>query len=353
MQISNRFVLAYSVFVLAGMGSSALAQETPFPLMPNVAMEPNGTLHFKDRTIPMPTLMSDEAKARYVQIITRFFSLKPGSREEMMQLMRQSAGAGAGMARGRDEVLKIYPSDAQDTEMGGVKVSIFTPKDIPARNKNRVVMMFNSVPTGIALASVGKMKVITVQYMPTQPQGTNQIIAVYKELLKIHKPSQIAMVGLSGGCQFAANTAVWLPAAKLPFPGALGLLTCAGGAAPGDTRVTMNGLDAQLSDYSFQGATRTSRTERPKSQPGEPPREILDVTTFPKGWPPSYLLSGTRDMCLSETVILHRRLKNAGVTTELNIWEGMWHGFTIDPELPETREAVADVAKFLDRYLRT
>jgi len=347
MKIGKRILMGSTVLALASMASSATPQATPFPLMPNVSMEPDGTLHFKDRVIPMPTLMSSEAKARYVQILTRFFALKPGNREEMMRLMQQSAGAGAGVTPGNEAALKIYPSARQDVEMGGVKVSVFTPKDISARNRNRAAMMFNSVPTGIALASVGKIKVITV------PTGTNQIIAVYRELLKTHKPSQIAWVGLSGGCQAAANTAVWLPHEKLPFPGALGLLTCAGGGAPGDTRVTFNGLDAQLSDYSFQGATRTPRAERPKSQPGEPPREILDVTTFPKGWPPSYLLAGTRDMCLSQTVVLHRRLKHAGAVTELNIWEGMWHGFTIDPQLPETREAAADIAAFLDKHLTT
>jgi acetyl esterase/lipase len=88
-------------------------------------------------------------------------------------------------------------------------------------------------------------------------------------------------------------------------------------------------------------------------KPGDPPREILDVATIPKGFPPSYLLSGTRDLCLSETVLLHRKLKHAGVTTDLNIWEGMWHGFNFETQLPETRESAADLASFLDQHMGT
>jgi acetyl esterase/lipase len=41
------------------------------------------------------------------------------------------------------------------------------------------------------------------------------------------------------------------------------------------------------------------------------------------------------------TVLFHRKLRNAGVVANLNIWEGMWHGFNFEPELPETREAAA------------
>jgi monoterpene epsilon-lactone hydrolase len=260
MNITSRLVLASCVFALGCIGATARAQ-TPFPLMPSVAADPDGTLHFNERTLPQPAMTSAEAKARYVEIINRSLALKPASREENARNFMQ--GAGAGLAAIRDAVLKVYPSvEMQETQMSGVKVAIYTPKDMPARSRNRVVMMFNSDPTGVSLAAISKMRVIGVQYVPTVPKGNADIVAVYRELLKSHKPSQIAMVGLSGGCQFAANTAMWLPEQKLPFPGALGLLTCAGGSFPGDSRNTLNGLDVQLSDYTMFGAMRAARWRR-------------------------------------------------------------------------------------------
>jgi len=319
--------------------------------MPSVSVEADGTVHFTDRAIPLPPLMSSEAKAKYIEIINRSLVLK-GAREDLARGMMQNAAAGLNAAT--VAALKVFPSAREDAEIGGVGVTIFTPSGIPQRNRNRVVMMFNSDPTGVGLAAIAKMKVIAVHYTPTQPRGSNEIAAVYRELLKTHKPSQIAMVGLSGGCQYAANTAMWLPTQKLPFPGALGLLTCAGGAAPGDTRNTLDGLDPQLSSYTAFAAMRARGGfggQRSAPKPGEPLSEVLDTPAVPKGFPPSYLLSGTRDMCLSETVVLHRKLKHAGVATELNVFEGMWHGFNMEPELPETREAAADLASFLDRHM--
>jgi monoterpene epsilon-lactone hydrolase len=348
MSFTKRVILGCCTLALANMGTAVCA-ETPFSLMPSASADPDGTLHFKDRTFPMPALMSPEAKAKYVTLLNRSLAIKPGSREEMARNFAQNAGGG--LKAINDAVLKVYPSDVQDAEIGGVKVTTFTPKDISARNRNRIIMMFNSDPTGVSLAAIAKMKVIAVHYAPTHPRGNADIVAVYRELLKSHKPSQIAMVGLSGGCQFAANTAMWLPEQKLPFPGAMGLLTCAGGAAPGDARNTLNGLDVQLSDYTIFGSTRPAYQAPAPVKPGEPQREVLETPVIPKGFPASYLLSGTRDMCLSETVLLHRKLKHAGVVTELNIFEGMWHGFNMEPELPETRDAAEDLAAFLDRHM--
>src|SRR5436190_22878907 len=97
--ISRKSLAACCAIGLGGIAAAALAQ-TAFPLMPSVAMDPNGTLHFKDRALPLPDRMSAEAKAKYVEIANRQLALKPMSREEMgRQFM---GGAGAGLAAARD-----------------------------------------------------------------------------------------------------------------------------------------------------------------------------------------------------------------------------------------------------------
>jgi len=353
--INRKMMLACCTIAVVGMAAAAAFAQTAFPLAPSIAMEKDGTLLLKERKLPMPAMMSAEAKAKYLEIANRSLALKPMSREEIgRQFM---AGAGAGIAAARDAVRKVYPVGLEETKIGGVGVEIYTPGTIAPRNRKRVLMMFNSDPTGVILAAIGRIKVIAVHYNPTTPQGNQQIVAVYRELLKSHKPGQIGWVGLSGGCQYGGNTAMWLPSQKLPLPGAIGLLTCAGGGSPGDSRNTLNGLDVQLSDYTTFAAMRTRipggaapATAAAPAPSGNPQSEILN-NAVPKGFPPSYVLTGTRDMCLSESVLLHRKLRNAGVITDLNIWEGMWHGFNMEPGLPEAREAAADLAAFLDRHL--
>jgi acetyl esterase/lipase len=56
-------------------------------------------------------------------------------------------------------------------------------------------------------------------------------------------------------------------------------------------------------------------------------------------------------MCLSEIVLMHRNLHRAGVQAELHVFEGMWHGFQDDTDVPESREALTDLAQFMTAHL--
>jgi acetyl esterase/lipase len=56
-------------------------------------------------------------------------------------------------------------------------------------------------------------------------------------------------------------------------------------------------------------------------------------------------------MALSAVLRSDDMLTQAGVTTELHVWEGMWHSFFSGPELPESKAAYAVMARFFDRRL--
>jgi monoterpene epsilon-lactone hydrolase len=68
-------------------------------------------------------------------------------------------------------------------------------------------------------------------------------------------------------------------------------------------------------------------------------------------FPPSLITSGTRDLFLSNCVRLYWKLRRAGAQTELLVWEGMWHAFLGDPELPEAKECRDEIAAFLWKAL--
>ena len=70
-------------------------------------------------------------------------------------------------------------------------------------------------------------------------------------------------------------------------------------------------------------------------------------------FPPTYLVSGTRDLFLSNTVRAHRKLRNAGVIAHLNVYEGISHGqwgFVFDS--PENIQVHTELGEFLDKYLK-
>ena len=68
-------------------------------------------------------------------------------------------------------------------------------------------------------------------------------------------------------------------------------------------------------------------------------------------FPPTLLISGTRDVALSNTLVTNEIFSKAGVPSELHVWEGMWHSFFSDPELPESKAAYQVMARFFDRHL--
>ena len=69
------------------------------------------------------------------------------------------------------------------------------------------------------------------------------------------------------------------------------------------------------------------------------------------GMPPSLLVSGTRDMLLSDTAIFHRALLRAGDDAQLIVFEAMPHAFWYHFDFPETTEALELMAKFFDQKL--
>src|SRR5690349_780082 len=71
-------------------------------------------------------------------------------------------------------------------------------------------------------------------------------------------------------------------------------------------------------------------------------------------FPPTLIITSTRDIALSPAVYTHTQLVKLGVDAQLHVWEAMVHGFFgIHPELPESREAWDVIVKFFDSRLGT
>ena len=71
----TRRVFACATLAVVCVAVAALAQ-TPFPLVPTMSADPDGTLHWSTRTIPLPALASAEARKRYIEILNRHLAVK-------------------------------------------------------------------------------------------------------------------------------------------------------------------------------------------------------------------------------------------------------------------------------------
>ena len=136
----------------------------------------------------------------------------------------------------------------------------------------------------------------------------------------------------------------------IPVPGALFAGTpWADLTKTGDSYFTNEGVDYVLVTYDglLAGAAKLYAGDHAMTDP-----LISPVYGDFKGFPPTYLVSGTRDMFLSNTVRVHRKLRTAGVVASLNVYEGFSHGEylkTIDP--PESEQVFAELSAFILEYL--
>ena len=81
---------------------------------------------------------------------------------------------------------------------------------------------------------------------------------------------------------------------------------------------------------------------------------LVAPVAFPdvlSSFPPTLVISGTRDIGLSEAIYTHTQLVKAGVQADLHVWEGMWHCFFHDADLPESREVYTVIESFFDKHL--
>ena len=80
------------------------------------------------------------------------------------------------------------------------------------------------------------------------PAAADDAVAVYRELLKTHKPEQIAIYGTSAGAILTGEVAVRLKQSSLPEPAALGIFSGSGDFARQGDSIHLYGLRG-LSGY--------------------------------------------------------------------------------------------------------
>ena len=132
----------------------------------------------------------------------------------------------------------------------------------------------------------------------------------------------------------------------LPLPAALGLMTpCTDGALLSDTVSVNDQLDflkaSAMADFWTVYAGGHDRRD---------PYLSPVYGDYSKGFPPTLLQTGTRDLLLSDTVRLHRAMRNGGVEAQLHVWEAMPHG-GFGGAAPEDAELTAELKRFFAAHL--
>lgn len=195
------------------------------------------------------------------------------------------------------------------------------------------------ITEGIAIASHAKMKVISVDYRIAPehpfPAALDDTVTVIREVMKNYKAANIGIGGSSCGGGLSIAAALKMKTLKLPMPGAIfsgtpwGDLTLAS-----DSYRTNEYIDSGLPtpDGFLVAAAQAYGGKEDLKNPF-----ISPVYGDLKGFPPTILISGTRDILLSDTVRIHRKLRQGGANAQLHIFEAMPHALYLLISLSSSR----------------
>jgi epsilon-lactone hydrolase len=314
------------------------------------------------KTIPVPTDVSPQLQKIIGAPLRSNWDIHPKSGEEWKPVADAGAAALIKNVPGMLERLKVK---VEKTNIDGVRVFIVTPETVAPENRNRQLIHMHGgcyvlnpgeagLPEAIFMAGFGRIKVITVEYrMPPEayfPAALDDGITVWKAALKTTDAKNMAIFGTSAGGALTLEMVLKANELGLPLPGAIAPGTPMSDVTKvGDTFYTNAMLDNVLvspNGFCDDGAKVYANGHDMKDPLLSP------VYGDMKGFPPTILTSGTRDLLLSNTVRVHRKLRQAGVEATLQVYEGMSHAHYLrDDTAPETREVFEEIARFFDAHL--
>jgi acetyl esterase/lipase len=175
-------------------------------------------------------------------------------------------------------------------------------------------------------------------------------MTVYQATVKANTPKNVGVFGTSAGGALTLEMMLRAKQLGLPMPGAIAPGTpMADVTKTGDSFYTNEMVDNVLvsRDGFCDAATVVYAHGHDLSDP-----LLSPVYGDMHGFPPAILTTGTRDLLLSNTVRVHRKLREAGVEAELEVFEGMSHAqYEMDDQAPETKEAFGEITAFFQRHL--
>lgn len=333
--------------------SSALIAEESFP--PRKVPE---------RIIPVPTNVSPQLQRNIAQPLDPLMFVEPKTLAEWHEIVAK--GEGVVTESLMKSANKLFTVDVKAEEVAGVKTHLVSPKTIPEKNQDKILVYVHgggyilnggegSVPEAMAMASYSQIPVISIDYrmLPDHPfpAGLDDVIAVYKEVLKKYKPGNIGMFGTSAGSGLTAAAMFKLNELKLPQPAVVGLGTpFIDITKTGDTYFTNQDIDNFLVTYN--GMLSSIAKLYAGSHDMKDPLISPIYGDFSKGFPPTILTSGTRDLFLSNTVRTHQKLREAGIDAYLQVFEGCSHAFYLQVlDSPESKQAYQEMVLFFNKYL--
>lgn len=318
-----------------------------------------GDLSVPARTIPVPQTISPEAQA----FLARDFGVAPPEIPHTdKQAWRDYVARFAPMIEQVSQMrAQAFPATIAEHRLAHCTLYEITPDTLTPDNADKAILTIHGgafiMGGGKACANIAQtyaslcgVRAFSVDYrMPPDhpyPAGLDDCLEAYRWLIGHFDPTRIVLEGGSAGANLVAATILRARDEGLPLPAGCSLHTAGVDLThAGDTSHTNAVIDVVL-----RGPQPETMALYAGGHDMAHPYLSPLHGDFTKGFPPTILVSGTRDLLLSPTVMMHRALRRAGIEADLHVFEAMPHG-GLGGQSPEDRELQGEIAAFLRRKL--
>lgn len=322
---------------------------------------PSGARTVPARVLPVPDTVSPEMQAAIARPLAPGWDAIPANAADWRAMAEASAAVAApDVAR----ISAAYGLGVAAERIAGVPVFRIRPRATTPGWEGRLLLHLHGggyalfpgeagAGEGMLMAGLIGVEVVSVDYRMAPdhpfPAALEDAAAVWGALAAARDPRSMAVFGASAGGGLTLALMLKLKAEGGPLPAAI---------APGTPWADLTGDGDSVNANEFVDNVLVSGrgwvgAAAPLYAAGRDLRDPLISPLFGDfaGLPPAIVTSGTRDLLLSQAVRVHRRLRAAGVDAALQVFEGQSHAQFLEPFAPETAEAFAEIAAFLDARL--
>ncbi len=275
----------------------------------------------------------------------------------------QSVMDADGIKRSKPLVDKLGPI-VTEMKLGGVPVLDIKPRNWKDSGKVMVYThggaytlfsAYSTLGSAALMAETTGLRVISIDYTLAPharwQQITDQVVSVFKALREQgYAMKDMAIYGDSAGGSLAAGSVLKMRDKGMGMPAAVVLWSPWSDITDtGDTYFTLQRADPT---YFYDKHLKHSADAYADPQDQKHPYVSPVYGDYTKGFPPTLIQGGSKEIFLSNFIRHYQALDTAGQIVKLDIYEGMIHVFQAAlAGTPESKTALGKVDAFLKQYL--
>jgi acetyl esterase/lipase len=313
---------------------------------------------------PIPTTISNEAQEELRNTTIDPSILKVPDPDDLNGWKKQYLDSEFMFMALSQSIIDLYQPNISEIMLDGVQVLDIKPRNWTDNGKVLVYTHGGAYTFGSAISTLGSpvltsnatgLRIMSINYTVAPfskwNQTTDQIVSVIQMLKEQlgYSLDDIAVYGDSAGGGLISGSILKMRDRGLGLPAALVLwspwLDLTGN---GDTYITLKQADQYLSYDSFlRNAAGAYADHADQKNPYVSPV----YGNFTRGYSPTLIQGGTREIFLSDFIRLYQALDQADIPVKLDIYEGMPHVHQILYKTPESKIALSKMNEFLKAHL--